>query len=76
MALKDYYEKLGQRSTPRKEFRSRVATECGVAEMTVFRWISGEVIPDKLKQEKIAEIAGVPSDLLFPQQKEVENETV
>jgi transcriptional regulator with XRE-family HTH domain len=66
MALKEYYEKIGERSTPKKEFRETIARECGVTEMTVFRWLSGEVLPDKLKREKIAEISGLTVEELFP----------
>jgi len=66
MALKEYYERLGERSTPKKEFREKVAAGCGVTEMTVFRWLSGEIVPDKLKREKIAEIADAPLEELFP----------
>lgn len=64
MALKDYYESLSPNS-PRKEIRDRILKECGITEMTLYRWISGDVIPEKLKQEKVAEITGVPVDDLF-----------
>lgn len=66
MALKDYYQELGKRSTPQKEFRDLICKECGVAPMTVFRWLSGEVIPDKLKREKIADICCLSIEELFP----------
>jgi transcriptional regulator with XRE-family HTH domain len=66
MALKDYYQELGKRSTPQKEFRELLARECGVSVMTVFRWLSGDVIPDKLKRDKIAQITGEPVESLFP----------
>lgn len=66
MVLKEYYDKLAEKSTPKKEFRDKIATACGVTEMTVFRWLSGEVVPDKLKREKIAEITGTPVEELFP----------
>ncbi len=66
MALKEYYEKLAEKSTPKKEFREKIAAECGVTEMTVFRWLSGEVVPDKLKREKIAEVTGNSVEDLFP----------
>lgn len=67
MALKDYYNSLADRTIPpKKEFREKIASACGVTEMTVFRWLSGEVVPDKLKREKIAEIANIPVQQLFP----------
>jgi len=69
MALKEYYQDLGKLSTPQKEFRRKIAHECGVTEMTVFRWLSGEVVPGLLKREKIAEITGIDIDILFPNKK-------
>lgn len=67
MVLKEYYNSLADRTTPpKKEFREKIASACGVTEMTVFRWISGEIVPDKLKREKIAEIAGIQVQQLFP----------
>lgn len=66
MALKEYYESLPERVTPKKEFRDKIAKECGVTEMTVFRWLKGEVVPDKLKREKLAELTGESIDALFP----------
>lgn len=65
MALKDYYQSL-EVNSPRSKFRKRIISECGVARMTVNRWFSGEIIPEKLKREKIAEVAGVPIEELFP----------
>ena len=76
MALKEYYAELGTRSTPCKEFRDRLVNECGVKPMTVFRWLSGEVIPDKLKREKISEITGIPVEELFPNLNTLQDETV
>lgn len=66
MALQDYYKELGRRFTPQKEFRDKIAGACGVSEMTVFRWLSGDIIPEKLKREKIAEVTGLSVDELFP----------
>jgi transcriptional regulator with XRE-family HTH domain len=66
MALKEYYEKIGELPTPKKEFREKVAESCGVTEMTVFRWISGKIIPEKLTREKLSEITGLSVEELFP----------
>jgi transcriptional regulator with XRE-family HTH domain len=70
MTLKGYYEELGKRSTPQKEFRDLIARECGVTSMTVYRWLSGEITPDKLKRDKISEITGMTVEELFPNIKE------
>ena len=66
MALKEYYQNLGKQSTPQQAFRNMLARECDVTEMTVYRWLSGEVTPHKLKQEKIAELTGFKVEDLFP----------
>ena len=71
MGLKEFYEGLPDKVVPKKEFREKVATACGVSEMTVFRWLSGDIIPDKLKREKIAELSGEPIEKLFPRVTEV-----
>jgi len=68
MALKDYYNKLPKGSDPKREFRKKLSKECGVTVSTVFRWLSGDVIPDKLKQQRIAEITGIPARTLFPKE--------
>lgn len=65
MALMDYYNKLSDVS-PKAAFRRRVMNECDVDRTTVHRWFSDDIIPDKLKREKIAEIAGVKVEELFP----------
>lgn len=65
MTLRDYYNNQSL-SSPQRELREKIAAACGVAEMTVYRWLSGEIVPDKLKREKIAEITGIPVDELFP----------
>lgn len=65
MNLKEFYSDLQNQPTPQKEFRDKIASACGVTEMTVYRWLSGEIIPEKLKREKIAELTGLPVDELF-----------
>lgn len=65
MALKEYYEKLSDVS-PKAAFRRRIMKECDVDRSTIHRWFQGEIIPEKLKREKIAEIAGKKVEELFP----------
>lgn len=62
----NYYKNLERTATPKQEFREMIAEACGVAPSTVNRWISGEVIPEKLKREKVSEILSIPVDELFP----------
>ena len=66
MKLNDYYKQLRDQPAPQREFREKIAAACGVSEMTVYRWLSGEIVPEKLKREKIAEITGLPVEELFP----------
>lgn len=62
-SLKEYYDSLGN---PQKELREKISAECGVSVATVFRWLNGEVIPDKLKRERIVKITGLSEEDLFP----------
>jgi len=66
MNLTELYKQLRDQPTPQREFRAKIATECGVSEMTVYRWLSGEIIPDKLKREKVADVTGISVNDLFP----------
>lgn len=70
MTLKEFYQNLPERNAPKADFRRLLASECGVAPMTVYRWLAGEIVPEKLKREKVAEITGQPVDELFPLVKE------
>ncbi len=66
--LKDYYKKLKNKTveSPKKAFIRKAMKECDVkSEQTIYRWISGEVKPDKLRQEKLSKLTGIPVDELF-----------
>lgn len=66
MAFKDYIESLPEtRTTQRRVVINQIAERCGVHFTTVYRWMNGKSKPDKLKQEKIAEITGIPIESLF-----------
>ena len=66
MDLIGFYRKLEEKSTPKQEFREMIAEACGVAPATVSRWVYGEIIPEKLKREKISQVIGIPVEELFP----------
>jgi transcriptional regulator with XRE-family HTH domain len=68
MALKEYYDGLKTKPAPADDFRKKIADACGVSEKSVYRWLSGEIIPDKLKRKAIASVAGVGEEELFPTQ--------
>lgn len=68
LSLKSVYDSLGN---PQKDLRERISAECGVSAPTVFRWLNGEIVPDKLKRERIVEIVkeycpGATEENLFP----------
>lgn len=66
MALKDYLLSLSDvRTTERTLMIERIASACGVHTSTVYKWMNGNSKPDKLKQEKISEIVGIPVNDLF-----------
>lgn len=64
MNLKDYMESINL-PNPKHEMIDRIAKTCGVSKVSVYRWISGKIVPDKLKREKVAEITGIPEKELF-----------
>ena len=66
VTLSEYYKQLRDAPAPQRDFREKIARACGVSDMTVYRWLSGEIVPEKLKREKIAEITGLTVDELFP----------
>lgn len=71
MNLSEYYQSLKYRKiSPRRKFVQRVARECDVVEVTVYRWISGDFYPDKLKRERVSQITQIPVDELFSHIKE------
>lgn len=61
--LSEYYQSLLDQPF---ELRKKIAKECDVSIATVYRWLRGLGIPDKLKREKVAEIIGKPIEELFP----------
>jgi transcriptional regulator with XRE-family HTH domain len=64
-----YYKKLEEvksPKTPKQEFRAQIAAACGVAPSTVMRWVSGEIIPEKLKREKVSELLDISVEELWP----------
>jgi hypothetical protein len=66
MTLREFYDQIPPRSAPRKDFRDAVAKACGVEPITIYRWLSGEVVPEKLKREEVSKIIGLPVEELFP----------
>lgn len=63
MKFGDYIKSL---PNTRTEMIKRVAKVCMVSEVTVYRWVSGDVTPDPLKRKVIADLIGIPTVELFP----------
>ncbi len=63
MVFSDYMKSL---PNTRTETIKLVAKECRVSEVSVYRWINGEVTPEPLKRKVIADTLGIPENELFP----------
>lgn len=50
----------------RQEIIAQLASQCRVTKITVYRWISGEFIPDALKRKVIADFLGKNEKELWP----------
>lgn len=50
----------------KKEAIKKLSKECCVTTTTVYRWISGEIIPDALKRKTIARLLSKDEKELFP----------
>ena len=67
MSLEKYFESLKpDKINPRADFITKVCQECGVHQVTVYRWINGKVKPSKSNREVIAKITKKSVKSLFP----------
>lgn len=66
MNLKSYYQGL-KISDPQSEFRAKVIHECGITEKTFYNWMNNPENLSPLVKEKIAAIAGLEKEVLFPE---------
>lgn len=66
MTLKELYDKARKNPTPGVVFIAEVAEVAKKSEITVRRWISGEVIPDALTRSVLAEHFKCQPEELFP----------
>ncbi|NMB66286.1 MAG: hypothetical protein GYA16_15590 [Spirochaetes bacterium] len=55
ITLSAYYGELKHKN-PAKEFITEVCQKCDVTKQSVYKWMKGEIIPDKLKREAILKI--------------------
>lgn len=66
MVFSEYINSLPGRSNPKVEIIMKIAEACCVNRETVYRWATGEFMPDALKRRTIAELLQIPEEELFP----------
>lgn len=66
MTLKDLYNRARKSPTPGVAFIAEVAEVTKKSEITVRRWISGEVVPDALTQSVLAKHFKCHPEDIFP----------
>lgn len=50
----------------REEFVTKICQTTLVDRSTVYRWLSGQVMPSKARREAISRELGIPEEELFP----------
>jgi len=53
----------------RNEVIVDLARICRVSNVTVYRWLRGDFLPDALKRKVIAEYLGISEEILFPEKR-------
>lgn len=66
MTIKELYEEARKSPTPGLVFIREVMTVTQKTEITVRRWISGEVVPDALTRSVLARHFNTTPEELFP----------
>lgn len=66
MTLKELYLKRKEQPVPGIAFIREVAALTKKNEASVYRWIGGTVVPDKLTQQVLADHFGTTPEELFP----------
>lgn len=67
MTLREMYDKARKSPTPAVAFIAEVAEITKKSEITVRRWLSGEVVPDALTRAVLADHFKCKAEDLFPQ---------
>lgn len=64
--LKEYYNSLPERTSPKTEFVNAVAEKCEVSPQTVRFWIRGLFKPSRKEFYKaLSQMTGIPEENLF-----------
>ncbi len=64
MTFRDYMKSLPNK---RQDAILMLKDECCVTLATVYRWVNGSAVPDRLKRKVIARSLGIPEEYLFPE---------
>lgn len=63
MEFKEYVKSLPNQ---RNEVMTNLAKLCRVSNITVYRWLRGDFVPDALKRKVISEYLNIPEKELWP----------
>lgn len=63
MEFKEYVKSLPNQ---RNEVMTDLAKLCRVSNITVYRWLRGDFVPDALKRKVISEYLNIPEKELWP----------
>lgn len=55
---------------PKKEIRDKIRQATGKAEATIYRYLNGQITPDKPTREVIAHALNMDVNVLWPEEKE------
>lgn len=67
MTLKEYVELLEIKTVaPKRDFIAMIERLTGKEDVTVYRWINEESIPNKADRNLISDVAGIPVEELWP----------
>ncbi len=62
----DFKEYVNSIPNQRDELKTKLAILCRVSNITVYRWLRGDFIPDALKRKIIADYLGKSEEELWP----------
>ncbi len=60
MTLKEHYDSLEPRKTPKQELIEKICIACKVSKRQALRYINGDTVPSPADQEAISKITEIP----------------
>lgn len=71
MDIVSYYKGLDDEPVfPKKEIRDTIKKVTGKSDITVYRYLNGSIVPDKLNREAIAKALNMDVNILWPEHAE------